>query len=443
MNNKFNTFLNSIISKASEKKYLLAVSGGMDSMAMLYLFQKSNLDFAVANVNFNLRAEESDGDSLFVKGYCEVNKIKLHYYNVDTHKYSKENGISTQMAARDLRYKWFDKLCLENNYDKVGIAHHLDDQVETLFINLLRGTGIAGMHGISTNKDFLLRPLLFTDRNGIEAFIKENKIPYREDSSNASNKYQRNYIRHNILTEFKKLRSDFSLSINNSISKIKEVEDYAQYYLEKEINEIVSTKDGKNSINIEKLLSSNSPKLVLFTYLQNFSFNESHIIDILACIADNKTGAIIQSSENEAHIDRKFIFISSKDNIRKSTKLEIDSLFDTKWVDNNIIIENDFKGNYKINNSSLGFIDFDKLQFPLTIRNWKQGDYFYPLGMKTKKKLSDFFIDNKIPNIEKENIKLLCNGEQIIWIIGHRIDNRYSITNKTKNILKLKYNGNY
>ena len=443
MINKFNNFLNSIISNASDKKYLLAVSGGMDSMAMLYLFQNSNLDFAVANVNFNLRAEESDGDSLFVKEYCEANSIKLHYINVNTSKYAKENGISTQMAARDLRYNWFDELCIENKYDKVGIAHHLDDQVETLLINLLRGTGIAGMHGISTNKDFLLRPLLFTDRNKIEQFINQNNIPYREDSSNASNKYQRNYIRHNILTEFKKLRPDFSNSINNSIAKLKEVEDYAQYYLEKDINNIVSKNGDKISINIKALLKSNSPKLVLYTYLRDFSFNESHIIDILSCIADNKIGAIIQSSENEAHIDREYIFISSRDIIKINTEAEIDSLFDTNWIDNDIIIENNFKGNYKINDSSLAFIDYNKLQFPLTIRNWKQGDYFYPLGMKTKKKLSDFFIDNKIPNLEKENIKLLCNGEQIVWIIGHRIDNRYSITNKTNDILKLKYNGNY
>lgn len=443
MINNFNKFLNSIITNALEKKYLLAVSGGMDSMAMLYLFQKLELDFAVANVNFNLRAEESDCDSFFVQGYCKTNNIELHSNSFNTKLYAKEHGISTQMAARDLRYKWFESLCVEYNYDKVGIAHHLDDQVETLFINLLRGTGIAGMHGISTNKDFLIRPLLFTDRKGIEEFIKENNIPFREDSSNASNKYQRNYIRHNILTEFKKLRSDFSQSIDKTLNRLKDVEEYAQYHLDKEINEIKLVNEGVISLNIKKLIKSNSPKLVLYNALQEYSFNESHIIDILECINENRTGAIIQSSNFDAHIDRDFVFINSRDNKNTNIEKEISSILDKKWEEYSISIESNFKGNYKINNKNLAFIDTDKLEFPLVIRNWKQGDYFYPLGMKFKKKLSDFFIDNKIPNLEKENIKLLCNGEEIIWIIGHRIDNRYSITNKTKNILKLKYNGNY
>ena len=440
---EFNIFTEQIIPSPNKPNILLAVSGGMDSMAMLYLFQKSNYNFAVANVNFNLRGDESDTDSLFVKNYCIKNNIEFHQAFFDTNEFADKHKISTQMAARDLRYEWFATLLKENSYSKIAIAHHLDDQVETFFINLLRGTGIAGMHGISINKDDIIRPLMFSTRSKIEDFINKENIPYREDSSNASDKYQRNYIRHHILPEFKTLRSDFSESLNTSIQQLQEVEDYALFHINKAINNIISENKESILIDLNKLFSNHSPKLILYYCLKDYGFQNTHITEIIDLINNKKVGASIQSSKYEILIDRNNLSLRPKNTLVDKSETIIESLEDADWEDNNISINNNYNGNYKVNDKTVAFIDGDKLEFPLKIRNWQKGDSFQPLGMKTKKLLSDFFIDNKIPRIEKEQIKLLCSADNIIWIIGHRIDNRYSITRDTKRIIKLKYNGNY
>ena len=448
MNNAFISFLDTIVDNYNNKKYLLGVSGGMDSMAMLYLFHKSNLNFAVANVNFNLRNNESDTDSLFVRDYCKKNNIIFFYNSFDTKEYANTEGISTQMAARDLRYDWFNKLMEQESFDNIAIAHHLDDQVETFFINLIRGTGIEGMHGISSNKNFIIRPLLFTNRTKIANFIKQNEIPYREDSSNASDKYQRNYIRHHILSEFKKLRPDFSESLNESITKLQKIEDYALFQINAEIKKISKFINNRIlQIDIEGLMSSYSPSLILYYCIKEYGFQESHIANIIELIEKKKIGSSIQSSEFEIFIDRNSLLLRNKKenaNNNNNNDIIIESFSDKNWAKLNIDFEENFEGNYKVNNNNLAFIDADNLSFPLTLRNRKDGDFFYPLGMNSKKNISDFFIDNKISRIEKDNIPILINSDnKIIWIIGHRIDNRFSITKKTKNIIKLQYNGNY
>ncbi len=435
--------MESIAPDYKNKTFLLAVSGGMDSMAMLYLFQQSKLKYAVANVNFNLRGDESDNDSLFVEDYCNQHNIRFYGANFDTNKYSNTNGISTQMAARDLRYNWFSEIKKVNAFDNIVIAHHLDDQVETFFINLIRGTGIAGMHGISKNKDSIIRPLLFTNRDGIEKFIEEYKIPYREDSSNSSDKYQRNYIRHNILPEFKKLRPDFSSSLNKSINQLKLVEDYSLFHIESEIKNITS-KDKNNElvINIDGLKNSYSPELILYYCIKDYDFQESHIKNIIELIDNNKIGAIVQSSNYELLIDRTLLILNTKDSSKNNTNSSFSSFNSEGWKTLGFEIDDNYKGEYKSKDTNLAFIDADKIEFPLHIRNWNNGDFFYPLGMKNRKNISDFFIDNKISRADKNNILLLCNGDDIVWVIGHRIDNRYSITQQTTRIIKIEYNGN-
>ncbi len=443
MNNSFTTFLNSITANAQSKKYILAVSGGIDSMAMLYLFKESKLDFAVANVNFNLRGEESDGDSLFIKQYCSENNIKFYGASFDTNNFAKENKISTQMAARDLRYKWFEELLNKHNYNKIAIAHHLDDQAETFFINIIRGTGIAGMHGINLNKDNIIRPLMFTDRKAITEFIKAKNIPYREDSSNASDKYQRNYIRHNILNEFINLREDFSKSLNQSIQQVKQVEDYAQFHINNEIKNICKF-NSQSIIEIDqnKLMQSYSPNLILYNCIKEYGFKESHINDILKLINEQKPGSLVQSAEFEILIDREKLLLNKKAEKANTDIISINSFEDKKWDELNISLDINYKGNYKVSNPNLAFIDANKVSFPIIIRNWKAGDFFYPFGMNKKKKLSNFFIDNKISRIEKQNIKLLCSNNSILWIIGYRNDNRFAVDKNTKQIIKIEYNGN-
>ena len=440
----FKKFINYLIPNARDQKYLLAVSGGIDSMGMLHLFQQSDYNFAVANINFKLRGKEADNEATFIKEYCDKNNIKLYQEEFKTEEYASKNKISIQMAARDLRYQWFDKLAEEKNYNYVAIAHHLDDQSETFFINTLRGSGIAGLHGIAKIKNNIIRPLLFTTRTEITEYAIKYNVPYRNDSSNASDKYQRNYIRHHILPEFYKLRSDFSKSLNSTIHHLNEVEQYANLHIKKELDNIIEKSEfGIFQISTSELIEHKFYKLLLYNSLKDYNFQNSHINDISKIIENNNTGKTVYSSTHMVNIDRKLLILNKiQSHIPESTEFIINNIEDEVWKLFKLKIEFPFSGNYKINNNNLAFLDFEKIEFPLTIRNWKQGDSFKPLGMKGDKKLSDFLIDNKINNIEKSRIKLLCSKDKIIWVIGHRIDNRYRITKDTKNILKIEYYGN-
>jgi tRNA(Ile)-lysidine synthase len=440
----FENFIDSLIPNANSKKYLLAVSGGIDSMVMLHLFQQSSFSFAVANINFKLRGEEADNEARFLNNYCLENNIKLFQKEFDTEGYATTNKISIQMAARDLRYQWFGKLAKERNYNYVAIAHHLDDQSETFFINTLRGTGIAGLHGIAKLKDNIIRPLLFSTREEITRYATKNGIPYKDDSSNASDKYQRNYIRHHILPEFYKLRNDFSKSLDITINHINEVEQYANIHIAKELENLIEiSKLGVFQININKLLGHNFHNLLLYNALKEYNYHNTHIEDIIKLIRGNVSGKTVNSSTHKITIERELLILHKiQDEKNDNLEIQINSLEDNSWNLSNIKLEFPFSGDFRINNQNLAFLDFEKLEFPLTIRNWKHGDSFSPLGMKGEKKLSDFFIDEKISNLKKRKIKLLCSAKKIIWIIGYRIDNKYKITNNTKRILKLEYYGN-
>lgn len=438
----FNIFIKSLISDDNE--ILLAVSGGIDSMVMLDLFQKSNYKFAVANINFKLRGKEANDEAFFVKEYCNEKKIKLYQKEFDTENYATKNKVSIQMAARTLRYEWFDALADDKQFNFIATAHHLDDQSETFFINLIRGTGISGLHGISKIKDKLIRPLLFTTREEITEYAAKYNVPYREDSSNASDKYQRNFIRHNILTEFHKLRSDFSLNLDKTISHLAELESYAQMHIETEIENIVESSTlGIFQIKTQSIIKNKFINLILYTLLKEYGFQNNHINNIEKHILNKDSGKVITSSSYKLFIDRNSIVLAKKEVAELlDTDVSISNIEDDNWTKSSIITSIDYKGKYKVNNNNLAFIDFDLINFPLTIRKWKQGDSFRPLGMKGEKKLSDFFIDKKLSILEKENVRLLCSDNRIIWVIGHRIDNRFSITKNTKNILKLEYNGN-
>jgi len=438
----FNSFINSLVSQTDSKKYLLAISGGIDSMVMLNLFQQTKLKFSVANINFKLRGEEADNEAIFVKNYCTDNNINLYQTEFDTETYAKENKVSIQMAARDLRYQWFAELAKQKQYDLIAIAHHLDDQSETFFINILRGTGIAGLHGIAKLKDNIIRPLLFANREDISKYALLNNIPYKDDSSNASDKYQRNYIRHHILPEFYKLRADFSLNLDNTISHLAEIEDFAAIYIKKELESILeNSKYGILQIQTNRLIDNKHSKLLLYSLLKDYGFYNSHIIDIIEIVSNRNSGKTIESNSHIVSIDRDFLILEKKTQ-KEILNINISSLEEFTLDKCDIKVEFPFIGNYKTDNNNLAFLDIDLIEFPLTIRNWQQGDSFKPLGMKGEKKLSDFFIDNKISISEKKSIKLLCQNNKIIWVIGHRIDNRYRITKNTKRIIKLEYHGN-
>jgi len=419
--------LNSFVAFTSQQKLfsekhniLLAVSGGIDSVVMCELFHQSKIKFGIAHCNFQLRAKESDGDSAFVKKLGDKYKVDFFSKKFETNKFSERSGISIQMAARDLRYNWLEETRGKNGFDCIAVAHHKDDSIETFFINLLRGTGIAGLHGILPKQGNIVRPLLFATRQEIESFYKRNKLKHREDSSNQSDKYLRNKIRHRIIPELKKINPNIEEIISKDIERIKDVE---QIYLETinaKKNEILKKENGRTLISVNKLKQLNSLKTYLFEFLREFNFSSPVIEDIIESFK-KQSGKKFYSSTHQLVKDRENLIISERnENIKK-----LNLSFSVK----------DKNKNFKFPvNKNIACLDHDLLQLPLKKRIWKRGDSFHPLGMKGKKKLSDFLVDNKISITDKEKVQVLLSGNQIVWVIGMRIDDRFKVTEKTKKI---------
>lgn len=407
-------------------------------MVMLDLFKNSNFKFSIAHCNFQLRENDSDLDEDFVKAYSKNNNIDFFIKKFNTQEYADKNGISIQMAARELRYKWFDDLAKNNDFNYIATAHHLDDQIETFFINLLRGTGIAGLHGILPKNNKLIRPLLFLNRKQIEEYQLSNNIKFREDKSNNSDKYLRNYIRHNILTEFYKLNESFGFTLNKTVNNLREVELVYKDKINLRMSELLDVNKEKIIINIEELKKLNPLKPYLYEFLTLYNFNETTVDNIYDSILKEQTGMQFYSTSNRVIKDREnLILVPFEDQqqpkverfLIKSDFEEINTPIHLKF--------NIMESGHILKDENIAFLDFNKLEFPLEIRRWKQGDYFYPLGMKNKKKLSDFFIDEKISVYDKESAWILTSANKIVWIIGYRLDDRFKITEQTSSIFKI------
>ena len=417
-------------------KLLVAVSGGNDSMALCALLKEAGFNFAVAHCNFKLRGAESDGDAAFVENYCGNNKIKHFYTSFDTSNYAAKHKISTQMAARDLRYAWFEELMKKNKFEFLLTAHHLNDNIETFFINLLRGSGINGLKGIVPVNGKVVRPLLFATREEIEEYVKQNGIGFREDSSNIEDKYLRNRLRHTIIPEFKRLNPSFEQTMLKELDILKEVNTLVTKEVEKKKRLISNIRNGAGKIDIAKLEKTDSPQLLLFELLKDFGFNStqaSNIHDTLRGLP----GKIFSSDTHQLIKDRKFLVLKKK---TKSSKQEFSIGKISKELTEPVNLTVSYiklkKGvDAKIPAlKNVAYLDADKLKFPLKLSKWQLGDKFRPLGMKDFKKLSDFFIGEKMNLFEKENQWVLRSGKEIVWILDKRIDDRYKITEKTKRI---------
>ncbi|MCD4773278.1 MAG: tRNA lysidine(34) synthetase TilS [Bacteroidales bacterium] len=419
-------------------KILLAVSGGIDSVVMAELFFLAGYDFGIAHCNFKLRGKDSDKDEKFVKDLAEKFKVPFFIKRFDTFNYSDENKISIQMAARELRYFWFTELLKNEDYTITATAHHRDDSIETFFINLIRGTGISGLHGILPKQGNVIRPLLFTGRDEIEAFQKEKKIKFREDKSNLSDKYLRNKIRHKLLPVIKEIEPDIEKVMQKNISRFAETENIYFKEIEKKKKKAVKEEKENVVILIDELQKLKPLKTYLYEFLLPYNFSFSDVENITISL-EGISGKQFYSPTHRLLKDRNSLIITSLTNnedqeffINKSDK-EILSPLRLK-----IKIEKKIELSYDKN---IACLDYSKLEFPLILRKWKKGDIFVPFGMTGKKKLSDFFIDQKLSIIQKEQIWLLCSGENIVWIIGHRIDNRYRITKNTKQVFRLAFQG--
>lgn len=421
----------------SHQKVLLAVSGGIDSMVLLDLFEKSEFEYGIIHCNFNLRGKESDGDEAFVREQVLNHGVPAWFKSFDTKEYAELNGISIEMAARELRYEYFEKIRSENNYSYIATAHHLDDLIETFFLNLSRKTGIKGLTGIKEKNGKVIRPLLFAFRNEIEDYARANFIDFREDSSNNDDIYQRNYLRNNILPLFLDWNTAFKKNLLASIENLKETEQVYSGYLQTD-REIVFVNEGnKGIIQIGELKKVLFPKVVLFEILTDYNFNSTVINEVFESLG-NDSGKQFYSQTHRVIKDRENLYINPlEEKEDRIYYIESDDIELFQPLDLNLekISGQDFN---IIKSANVACLDLDLLEFPLLIRKWQQGDYFQPLGMTGFKKVSDFFIDEKLPLHEKENTWLLCSGNKIVWIMGHRIDNRFKITPKTQQVLKIE-----
>ncbi len=420
----------------SRKNYLLAVSGGVDSMVLAHLFAKANLTFSVVHCNFQLRGEASDLDEALVREFCQSRQIPFYSRSFNTGQYARRHHLSTQMAARNLRYEYFRQLQSEKNFDYIVTAHHADDQAETILSNLIRGTGISGLRGMKIISHSIFRPLLSMTKNAIISYAEKNNIRWREDQSNASTKYKRNAIRHLLLPEIKKLNPSFVDNISVFTEKLSDTEIIYRNGISFYRNEFVN--DTEKGIIIDKqFIRLQAAKQFLYEWIKPFGFNFHQAQEMMQSI--NHTGSLFFSEKYIANIDRTHIIITrNEETVALQTFDSIEDLNHSSFFDVQII-EN--TGNVTIPNAShTAFLDFDSILFPLTLRPWQPGDRFMPLGMKNYKKLSDFFIDRKVSRTEKKQIRVLLNADgKIIWVCGFRIDERFKISDKTKKILFLKF----
>ncbi len=422
-------------------KILLAVSGGIDSVVMLRLFAEAKLNFGVAHCNFGLRAEESDADEKFVYKLARKAGATFHVKHFETEQFANDHKISIQMAARDLRYNWFEELAASEGYDYIALAHHSNDLLETMLLNLTRGTGIAGLHGIIPKRGKFIRPLLFADKEDIFSLVAEKQIIWREDSSNASSKYYRNKIRQEVIPPMQELNPNLAQTINQTAEKIGAVERFFYAAADKLRQEALRKEGPDWLLDMEAMRVSSEPALFLSELLTPWGFSYAQAKEVLQVYQQEGTvaGKVFDSSTHRLNIDRKQLVISPKD-LQEYQSLEFEEVESPVSYGNlRLSLETKEAEGYKIKaDPMLAALDKDKLSFPLKIRKWKAGDWFCPLGMNKKKKLSDFMIDEKIPLNLKERVLVLSSGDAIAWIIGHRIDDRFKLTEKSREVLEVK-----
>jgi len=400
-----------------------------------YLLHKAGFVFGIAHCNFQLRGKESDEDEKFVKELAIYFKVPYYVKKFDTQIYVKKHKVSVQMAARELRYSWFEEMRIKNSFDYIAVAHHQNDEIETFFINLIRGTGIAGLHGIKVKTGNIVRPLMFSVRKEIEEFAGKNNIHYREDGSNSSLKYLRNKIRHKLIPMLKELNPDIENAVKSGIQRIRQMEGVFHEIVEEKKKEIVKQDGSLVKFDIKKLLSLPHNELFLFEFLKPYGFS-GDIIGQISKGLKGTSGKIFNSSTHRLVKDRMYLILSELFETDEEKTIVISG--NLKNITNPLQLKlkklNISKNFEVIKDSNIAMLDFDKLSFPLILKKRQKGDYFYPFGMRGKKKLSDFFTDLKLSLPDKENIWLLCNGDDIVWVVGHRIDNRYRITSKTKRV---------
>ncbi|MEO1262016.1 MAG: tRNA lysidine(34) synthetase TilS [Bacteroidota bacterium] len=429
------------------ERILIAASAGVDSTVLCYLFNELKIIFGIAHCNFKLRKAESDKDEYFVKKLAEKFFVPFYSTSFETELFSKKNKLSLQEAARNLRYEWLQKTAYNNNFGKIATAHHLDDNIETILYNFSKSTGIKGIRGILPVKSNIIRPMLFAGKKEILDYASKKNIEYREDQSNLTNKYTRNIIRHNITPVFEAINPSFQKSAGESIEYLRDVEKLFNHAIRRiQINITTLERDagGENiivKIDIKKLLAAPAYETVLFEILNNYDFNKSQVKQILKSI-HNEPGRFYYSPQKRLLVDREYLIVEQLKELKKSIFIKENPDGQAIRIAGGALALSYAKGPVDKfpKDRNIAFFDADKVDWPLTLRHWESGDYFQPIGMHgRKKKLQDFFTNQKLSRLEKEKVWILESSGSICWIVGHRMDERFKVTAETVRCLVVEF----
>lgn len=431
---------------SNRKPSLLAISGGLDSMVMMHLYRQAGYPFAVVHCNFQLRGKESDADEKFVRQEAKYLKAETYVKQFETTRYAEKHHLSVQAAARQLRYRFFAELCKRHGYEYCATAHHSDDNAETFFIHLLRGTGIAGEAGIAVKQGNIVRPLLFATRHELADYAREKKIDWREDSSNAGDHYLRNRIRHHLMTVLDNISPSFRPVIERHIENMQGASTLYKEYVE--LLKAKHVKTEKNIVFFDRNFLAGHPAgfTLTFEFLHPYGFNRQTCFDIYRSLFSTPGKKFI-STTHELITDRQYLMAKSA-KAKTANQYEIqEDWHQFSWEAGSLAFrkihltydlkEKIISGGYT--DPNVIWIDASKLKYPLTLRKWQKGDEFHPLGMKGRKKLSDLFTDLKMSAAAKENTWLLVSGDRIVWVIGNRQEHAFRITDDTSVCIEIVY----
>ncbi|PPL04444.1 tRNA lysidine(34) synthetase TilS [Parapedobacter indicus] len=419
------------------QRLLLAVSGGKDSVMMTRLFVESGYAVGIAHCNFGLRGEESEADEALVYQLAKTLDVPFYVTRFDTVLYARQEGISIQMAARELRYAWFETICVSQDYDYIAVAQHRNDHVETLIFNLVRGTGLAGLQGIRPKRGRIIRPMLFLNAAEITAYVQQHGLEYRDDASNFSTKYARNKIRMEVIPKLKELNPDLEETLTKNMAHFSDAYVVLQRYIEHLRTQLFSERaEGEWHIPVVGLASLDPQQFLLYELFKPFGFTEAVLSDLASSLGGTP-GKQFVSPSHVLYIDREEVVLTSKKAVYEETVLLEKGETRVQWGEYNFKFH--LSSHTEVETAShIGQFDAHKIIFPLRIRSWRKADMFQPLGMKGHKKLSDLFISLKIPVYRKHRVPIVVNGNgDILWVVPYRMDDRYKITGKTKKVLTL------
>jgi tRNA(Ile)-lysidine synthase len=436
---QFNQYIQQHCLFQKNDRLLIAVSGGVDSIVLCELCHLSGFDFEIAHCNFQLRGEDSEADELLVNDKAKKYKVKLHSTKFDALKYASENKTNIQIAARQLRYEWFNTIAVENNISHILTAHHANDNAETIAMNFFKGTGINGLTGMQIKSGGIggkiTRPLLFATKQNIKDFAIVKNLTWREDVSNTSDKYTRNYFRNELLPSIEKVIPHVEENLIQNIERFSDAAILYNVALDKLKSGLLFKKGNEIHIPVLKLMKTPAYKTVFYEILKPYGFVSSQMKDAIQLLS-SESGKYITSATHRLIRNRNWLIVCPVVNENNSVFV-IDNPDSEIEIGHQKLKIESIKAPINIEaNSSIGYADADKIKFPLICRKWKQGDYFYPLGMTKKKKLSRFFVDQKLSISDKEKIWVIESDKKIIWIAGMRIDDRIKITHSTKSAIR-------